>query len=293
MYYTGKKEILNALYRHMILTAQQLSVLLHYRVPSIYGMVMELKGQGLVRRIPLPFLRKNHVGYTLTAYGARAAATLAGEEEIFRAKAWEEDPVQLEHIFGTNAFFISLIQHSLDIAGEGLVEWLDTRETAERYVLIKDSGQKFTPLRPDGFGTYILPHRGKLVFHLEYDTGTETLWRLQDKLWNYGRILSGIWNDVESVHVLILTKVEGRSKSILKLWKSLCKGQLFGINVPQVWSIHEKVWEQNGPDSALWWGIGKDGKSLKEMNVLPFPADSNLPFLGKQIRERSPSVKNE
>ncbi|MFC4306406.1 replication-relaxation family protein [Cohnella boryungensis] len=217
MYYSAKKEILILLYRYTMLTARQLAIVMHYQVPTIYGIICELKEQGLVRSIPLPFLRKNHVGYILTGYGAKAAASLSGEEEVFRAKDWEKEPVQLEHYYGTNAFFISLIRQSLPHSGEGLLEWQSTREAAEQYAHFKESGQKSMLLRPDGIGSYLLPDRGKLVLHVEYDTGSENQWKLQDKLWMYGRVLPSVWNAVESVHVCFVTQIEARPKRLLEL----------------------------------------------------------------------------
>jgi DNA-binding MarR family transcriptional regulator len=156
MYHTAKKEMLITIYRYTRMTSNQLAMVLHYQVPTIYGIVVELKKQGLIRSIVLPFLRKNHVGYILTAYGVKAAASLVGEEEVFRAKAFEEDPVQLEHLYGTNAFFVSLIRQSHLFTGEGLLEWQSTREAAEQYAHFKPFGQKHTPLRPDGIVSYLL-----------------------------------------------------------------------------------------------------------------------------------------
>ncbi|MCD1261285.1 replication-relaxation family protein [Paenibacillus athensensis] len=292
MYYAAKKEMLTALYRYTLLTAQQLATLLHYQVPTIYGMVCEMKEQGLVRSIPLPFLRKNHVGYFLTAYGARAAASLVGEEEVFRAKAWEDDPVQLEHFYGTNAFFILLIRHSLACSGEGLLEWQSNREAAEQYAHFKESGQKTLLLRPDGMASYLLPERGKLVFHVEYDTGSENLWKLQDKLWLYGRVLPSVWATVESVQVLFVTQIDSRPKRLLELWSALCvEGPLLGRKIPNVWAISETEWKQHGVADAKWLGANGERIALKDMPLLPLPPEANLPLLGKQPREASPMRK--
>jgi len=293
MYYAAKKEMLVALYRHTMLTAQQLSLYLHYSIKTIYSMAVDLKAQGLIRSTFLPFLRHNHVGYNLTAYGARAAAGLAGDEKVYRAKAWEEDPVQMEHFFGTNAFFISLIRHSLIYDKEGLVEWLDPREAAERYAQFKENGHKAMPVKPDGFGTYLLPDCGRLVFHLEYDTGTESMWRLKDKMWNYGRLLPTIWKKVENVHVLFLTQIEGRARQLLPIWESLCKGDSFiGTPIPQVWAISEMEWKQGGVPHAKWWGVNGERVTLKEMQLLPLPPEAHLPILGKQFREPSPMQRS-
>ncbi|MGG1314222.1 replication-relaxation family protein [Cohnella laeviribosi] len=290
MYEAAKKEMLATIYRYGPMTASQLATVMNYRLPTLYAMASQLSRQGLVRSIPLPFLRLNHVGYGLTAEGAKAAAMLAGEEEGFRMKAWEKHPVQLEHVYGTNAFFVSLIRHSLAHEGEGLTEWQSTREAAEQYASFKESGKKTMLLRPDGLCTYVLPGRGRLVLHLEYDTGSENQWKLQDKLWLYGRVLSAAWRAVTAVHVLFVTKIESRPKRLLRLWASLGEGPLLGRPLPNVWAISESEWNRRGVDEGLWWGPEGKRIRLKDMPLLPLSSDPDLPLLGKQAREPSPML---
>lgn len=291
MYYAAKKELLEMLYRHILLTADQAADLLNYSKKTVYSMASVLKGEGMLQSVFLPFLRMNHVGYALTREGAKAAARLTGDEEVFRSHGWKEAPVQLEHFYGTNAFFISLIRHSLTQTGEGLLEWLDSREAAERYVQTHAAGRKSRPVKPDGIGTYLLPGQGRLVFHLEYDTGTESTWRLKDKMWNYGRLLPTLWPRVDAVHVLFVTKIASRPGPLIDIWQALCAGSLSGMQLPNVWVIHEKEWMAKGVEAALWWG--KDGQRirLKDMPLLSPPADPNLPILGKHPREPSPMLR--
>ncbi|CAM4448862.1 replication-relaxation family protein [Paenibacillus phoenicis] len=287
MYEAAKKELLALVYRYGPMTAKQAAIVLNYRLPTLYAMASQLNRQGLIRSIPLPFLRLNHVGYGLTAQGAKTAALLAGEEDGFRSKAWEKLPMQLEHVYGTNAFFVSLIEHSLHHKGEGITEWQSTREAAEQYAHFKESGKKTMLLRPDGLCTYVLPGRGRLVLHVEYDTGSENQWKLQDKLWLYGRVLSSAWRSVAAVHVMFVTKIESRPKRLLRLWAALGEGPLLGRPLPNVWAISESEWKRKGVEEALWWGVGESRIRLKEMPLLP-PAEADLPLLGKQPREPSP-----
>ncbi|MCY9668712.1 replication-relaxation family protein [Paenibacillus alginolyticus] len=291
MYYTAKKEMMMALYRYTLLTAEQGAALLNYRIKTVYSMVAQLRAEGVIRSILLPFLRNHHVGYCLSAKGARAAASLCGDEETFRAKAWEDDPVQLEHYYGTNRFFTDLIHHSLPISGDGFMEWLDPREAADRYVQVNASGRKTRPVKPDGFGSYLRSGRGRLVFHLEYDTGTENLWRLKDKLFNYGRLLPAIWPQVEAVHVLFVTKIASRPKALLDIWEVLQKETFSGDHLPNVWAIHETEWKERGVDRALWWGSEERRLCLMDLPLLPLPPDTTAPILGKQLRESSPMYR--
>ena len=288
MYYEAKKETLVMLYRHTLLTAEQLAILLHYRPKTMYNIAVELRGKGLLRSILLPFLKRNHVGYTLTAYGARAAASLVGDETVFRSKAWEEGPIQLEHFYGTNAFFIEVIRYSLNREGEGLIEWLDPRAAAERYVQQRKGKKPSAPVKPDGFGMYVFPGRGRLAFHLEYDTGTETLWRLKEKMMQYGDLLPVIWPKVERVHVLFLTRGENRTKMLMDIWEALQRGTFTGDPLPCMWIMNEQDLKEKGIGEARWMGSGGQRFPLWELPLLPQLAEETIPILGKQLREQSP-----
>ncbi|WP_144938190.1 replication-relaxation family protein [Paenibacillus sp. 32O-W] len=290
MYYEAKKETQVMLYRHTLLTAEQLALSLNYKPKTIYNIVCEMKETGVIRPIRLPFLKRNHVGYTLTAKGARGVAGLVGDETVYRAKAWETGPVQIEHFYGTNAFFTDLIRHSLSRAEEGMIEWLDPRSAAERYVQTKPSGKAAAPVKPDGFGMYRFPDHGRLAFHLEYDTGTETLWRLKDKMVHYGTLLPKIWPKVEAVHVLFVTKIESRPKTLIDIWDALRKGTFSHDRLPNVWTISESEWKHNGPGAAKWLGSGGQRRSLEEMPLLPIQTDHAGLLLGKQPREQPPII---
>ncbi len=289
MYYTAKKELLIALYRQTMLTPDQASLLLNYHIKTIYGAARHLKNEGDLGSLPLPFLREHHVGYALTVKGAKAAARLCGDEEQFRMQEWTDDPVQLEHWYGINAFFTGLIRHSLPQPDEGLAEWLGTREATDRYVMVKPSGRKARPVKPDGFGSYVFPGRGRLVFHLEYDTGTENLWRLKEKMVNYAELLPKLWPQVEAVHVLFVTKVASRPKALIEIWEVLRRDMFGGDRLPCVWTITENEWTRAGMEQAAWHGAGNQKLRLQEFPLLPLPLSSQEGFLiGKQHREPSP-----
>jgi len=288
LYYEAKKETLIMLYRHTLLTAEQLAVSLHYKPKTMHNITSQLHQQGLVRSIPLPFLKRNHVGYTLTAFGARGAASLVGDETIYRAKAWEAGPMQIEHYYGTNAFFADLIAASFTEPDEGLLEWLDPRSAAERYVQAQPGEKRHTPVKPDGFGMYRFADQSRLAFHLEYDTGTEPLHRLKEKLLQYGILLPTIWPKVETVHILFVTKIVGRAKLITDLWASLQKGTFQFSRLPQVWAVYEPQWKQAGLNGALWCGSEDRRMRLRDMPLLPPLADRYVSVLGKQERDPPP-----
>lgn len=78
------------------MTADQVASLLYYRVKTVYGMASELKRDGLLQSVFLPFLQMHRRGYVLTPQGARAAALLTGDEETFRSRNGQAVPVQLD-----------------------------------------------------------------------------------------------------------------------------------------------------------------------------------------------------
>ncbi|MFC4767154.1 replication-relaxation family protein [Effusibacillus consociatus] len=283
-WYQAKKEILVALYCYQMLTSQQLAILLGYKRSSMYRVGKSLQKQEAIHSLFLPFLPGHSKGYVLTASGAKAASYLYGEADTHVPRLYEEVPSQLEHLYGTNQFFIDLIAGSLQKPGEGLVEWLGTRDAADRYAKFEGPpGKKKLPLKPDGLCTYRFADGRRLMLHLEYDTGSENLWRLQDKLWNYGVLLPQVWQQVERVHVLILTKGKSRAGHIMRLWEALRMGPLAGHRLPSVWcSYEEAVW--NKGMNSKWLGAGGSWIPLEQMATLPDNPQGDVVFLGKQLR---------
>jgi hypothetical protein len=98
----------------------------------------------------------------------------------------------LEHRRAVARFFLNLIEHSLTRNNEGLYTWYgETRAAA---------GVGGGPLRPDGYGRYLLPD-GELTFYLELDRGTEPVKRVASKLASYQQALA---NDPEARYANVL-----------------------------------------------------------------------------------------
>src|SRR5579859_2174535 len=98
----------------------------------------------------------------------------------------------LEHRRAVARFFLTLVERSLARNGEGLYTWYgETRAAA---------GVGGGPLRPDGYGRYLLPD-GELTFYLELDRGTEPSKRVAAKLAAYQRALA---NDPEPRYTNVL-----------------------------------------------------------------------------------------
>jgi hypothetical protein len=91
---------------------------------------------------------------------------------------------QLEHTDGANQVFISLLAHARTHPGTRLARWWSPARTAA------GAGQR---IHPDGHGVW--EHHDpdtarvrQVGFYLEYDTGTETLTRLTNKIDPYQRL---------------------------------------------------------------------------------------------------------
>ena len=98
----------------------------------------------------------------------------------------------LEHRRAVARFFLARVERSLTHEGEGLYTWYgETRAAA---------GVGSGPLRPDGYGRYLLPG-GELTFYLELDRGTEPGKRVAAKLTAYERALA---NDPEPRYANVL-----------------------------------------------------------------------------------------
>lgn len=98
----------------------------------------------------------------------------------------------LEHRRAVARFFLALVERSVRREGEGLYTWFgETRAAA---------GVGGGPLRPDGYGRYLLPD-GELTFYLELDRGTEPARRVAAKLTAYQRALA---NDPEREYANVL-----------------------------------------------------------------------------------------
>jgi Replication-relaxation len=98
----------------------------------------------------------------------------------------------LEHRRAVARFFLALVERSLNRKGEGLYTWFGETNAA--------AGVGSGPLRPDGYGRYLLPD-GEVTFYLELDRGTEPARRVAAKLTAYRHALA---NDPEREYANVL-----------------------------------------------------------------------------------------
>ena len=100
-------------------------------------------------------------GMTLQEFGYRRDRVLAGATSS-----------QLSHTLGTNQVFVDLYAHARQEGRDAHLTWWTERECAQEWGDI---------VRPDGAGTWTADNRSTHFF-LEYDTGSERLRRLREKI---------------------------------------------------------------------------------------------------------------
>lgn len=295
---TAKKaieQILISLYRHSLLTQQQLSILLNYKLSYIYTTISEINREDpeFLGSTKIPYLTRNRKTFYIKQKGAYFAAHITKEEDLYNPKNFEGPPAQIRHILSNNEFFIRLIEFSRGRGGEGLVEWLGTRDAGDRYAQFRDetTNRRRTDLRPDGYGIYLFPDKGRLFIHTELDTGTETLARIEDKMRNYVRVLQHFWGDnMDKANILFITLVNSRVKRILDIWDYLRNGPLKGQSLPSVWCTWYTDMVKLGPMANIWHGHRGDSEldeiiSLADMPLMAPIYYSEEEFLGKQKNE--------
>ncbi|MFF5226953.1 replication-relaxation family protein [Dactylosporangium sp. NPDC000521] len=150
--------------------------------------------------------------YVLAQLGTEVIAAQRGEElprkDQARRRRWHlTNRANLPHLLGTNQFFIDLAAHARTHNDASLDRWWPTArcQGSGAFAEPEDPVQvrAYTArVRPDGHG--IWTEGGRTVpFFLEYDTGTEPLWKLVDKVDGYldlARVTGRLWPVLFSLH---------------------------------------------------------------------------------------------
>ena len=177
-------QIISLLAQHQALTTEQITrVAFDSPITATHRLAL-LTRRGVLAR----FRRCQRPGsqswrYTLGTLGAMMHAAEHGQpiprasRVAERILALAQSP-RLEHLLGINDFFTALIGHARQHDGCALGAWWSERQTARTVGEI---------VRPDGYGEWT-EHERTVGFFLEYDTGTETLGRLVDKLDAYRQL---------------------------------------------------------------------------------------------------------
>lgn len=177
-------QIISLLAQHHALTTEQITRIAFDSPITATHRLALLTRRGVLAR----FRRCQRPGsqswrYSLGTLGAMMHAAEHGQpiprasKVAERILALAQSP-RLEHLLGINDFFTALIGHARQHDGCAVDAWWSERQTGQAVGEI---------VRPDGYGEWTEYER-TVGFFLEYDTGTEQLGRLVDKLDAYRQL---------------------------------------------------------------------------------------------------------
>jgi len=253
------RELLNLLDRHLLLTREQLQLLLDWQcVTRINRRLRQLFDAGLVERRFMPvqsgsapaiyYLGREAIRHLASTNNADSDTLLRRRRRIQRMPN-----STLAHDLGISDFAASFIRHCLNPPGGEWISWLN------EYAFLNACRVAKVPLavmpRPDGYGRYAI---NRLLYHfcLELDTGSESLRRMRRKLQLYQLAQSsGYFRKLfklSRLTVLIVTTSSGRAASLAaRLPQSPSLRVLVGT-LPEVSQnpLFGSVWNMSGQQTT-------------------------------------------
>jgi hypothetical protein len=182
------RHLLELLHDHKVLTTEQIATALFPNLDTAQHRLVRLYRLGVTERFR--WLREGGGSYswryTIGPLGAAYVAALRGLDPprrgnlIARRQRLATSPT-LHHTIGANQFGVDLLSHARTHPGTKLVRWWSAQQTCAPWAFGFEVRAR---LFPDGHG--IWTERDHTVgWFLEYDTGTEPLPRLVEKLASY------------------------------------------------------------------------------------------------------------
>ena len=189
-------DIIDCLAAHKLLTSLMLTALFFPSRRTASARLCVLTEFGILRRFQS--LPSRTYSYTLGWHGHVIAALRSGGRVPSKQSAELETrrlivSRQRSHLEGINTFMALLHLATSDTEAK-VTEWANEAQAAA----------EFTHLRPDAAATVVFPDNRGLSFWLEYDTATQSLTRLADKVCRYrsGR------------HLLVVVPSQGRRDNL-------------------------------------------------------------------------------
>ncbi|RKS04936.1 protein involved in plasmid replication-relaxation [Nocardiopsis sp. Huas11] len=174
-------QVLGGVHDHKVMRTEHLH---HLYFPgagerSVRLRLRKLHGYGLLDRFrPLSLRGSNPYHWVLGSAGARLLAQKRGAEAVsyrFERAAGVADSPRLGHILGLVDCLVAFTLAARTTPGAELVQWLNEAECAQRW------GRH---ARPDAYVRWEQEGEQAHVF-VEYDTGSETLAMVRDKMTGY------------------------------------------------------------------------------------------------------------
>jgi hypothetical protein len=208
---TGRdRAICQTLYEQRLLTTEQLRQLHFPNIVRARKRLVELYRLGVVDRFrPYRQTGSAPCHYVLDQLGAEIVASERGvtvnDLDWSRAKALKlASSTQLDHLVEANGFFTSLIAAVKQHDGADVAAWWGQRRCSQAWGEL---------VRPDG---YVALATGAHVHEicLEWDRGSETHARIEDKLVRYGELQSAL---ERSLTLALVAPTERREHELLSV----------------------------------------------------------------------------
>jgi hypothetical protein len=197
--------------------------------------------------------------------------------------------LNVTHDLEANGFFVDLSVASRDLPDHGLYHWVG--EAAMRIAF--RSGKRRSRLgegapASDGWGRFLTPS-GEVLFELEWDRGTESLQRLEQKIRSYIGYFKNRRN-AEFHHVLFVLPHLAREKALLERIDQELPN--FALTCCRFWVTNRPLLETEGPLGMIWLYAKPSKESIGDRGVRRrAPASgrrlrlTELPALRRQSRD--------
>jgi hypothetical protein len=209
------REVALYLYRHRVLTTEQLQLLFFSSRRRAQDRLLFLYRNRVLDRFypPAPFgSGKPEAHWLLDEAGALLVAAMHDLERKQlgwqRRDDWGSHP-QLAHQLETNRFVTDLIGATLADPSLGLSEWWPSAEAADHL------GQRKGRVLPDA-GFYLETPAGPIECYLEWDRATETQERLAEKLLAYRRAEAELFDEGKSPRCILFVVPGARRLATLR-----------------------------------------------------------------------------
>ena len=246
--------ILMALHAYRYLNLRQLELLFFPSSRSAQIRLKYLKDQGLVHRwkvIEPPGITRRPSLFLLTPRGARVLASTRGEDPrqlVRQAVLAQRHCLNFVHDLEANGFFVELAAASRRLPDQGLYHWVGELETRIHYREGKRRDRIAAAPASDGWGRYVTPS-GDIYFDLEWDRGTESLRRLEQKIRSY----TAYFKDRREAELhQVLFVVPRVSREAVLLERIAAEFPMFSRSNCRFWVTCRQYLDSHGPLGRIW-----------------------------------------
>ena len=265
--------LLGWLYDHGVLTTPQIANALYPSLDFAQKRLARLVALGVIDR----FRPQRPVGgsypfhYLLDQLGTDVVIAQRTDDPVPRAQARQRrwhltNKANLVHLLGTNQFFTDLAGHARTHPTTSLVRWWSARQCANPGLFSTLAGAPvgFVPVRPDGHG--IWAQDGAYVpFWLEYDTGTEPIGTLVNKITAYSTKLPPVASRLKRWPVLFSLHSAHREHHLHQALNGITTGIPVATSTRQ---LNVTAPAETSPAGQVWW-LHRDTQPRRTLIELP------------------------